>query len=340
MKRRGDKRPTMADVAQHAGVSRTTVSFVMNNVATANIPADTQERIWKAVRTLGYRPNAVARGLRTNQSHTIGFISDEVAFTPYAGGIIKGAHDLSQASGKMLVMVNTDGDPAAAATAAEAMLARRVEGIIYATMYHRSVTPPDSIKEVPAVLLNCYCADRSLPSVVPDEVTGGQEATEALLRQGHRRIGLLNVGRYIPAAAKRLEGYKQALAAYEVPFDPALVRPGNSMADSGYHGALELMQLPDPPTALFCGTDRMAMGAYDALKELGLSIPGDVAVRGFDNQEVIAPYLRPPLSTSALPHYEMGQWAVSYLLHLDEHSQDAHPLQHMMHCPLVDRAST
>jgi LacI family transcriptional regulator len=112
------------------------------------------------------------------------------------------------------------------------------------------------------------------------------------------------------------------------------------MADSGYRYALELMQLPDPPTALFCGSDRMAMGAYDALKELGASIPGDVAVRGFDDQEVIAPYLRPPLSTSALPHYEMGQWAVRYLLERAEHGRDEKPIQHTMHCPLVERAST
>lgn len=330
----------MEDVAQRAGVSRTTVSFVMNNVATANIPDDTRARIWEAVRELGYRPNAVAKGLRTSQSHTIGLISDEVAFTPYAGGIIKGAHDLSRANGKILVMVNTDGDPAAAASAAETMLARRVEGIIYTTMYHRAVHPPDSIKEVPAVLLNCYCADRSLPSVVPDEVTGGREATEALLRKGHRRIGLLNVGRFIPAAVRRLEGYKQALAAYGVPFDPALVQAGNSMADSGYRGAHEVMRLPEPPTALFCGTDRMAMGAYDALKELGLAVPQDVAVRGFDNQDIIAPYLRPALSTSALPHYEMGQWAVSYLLHHADSGQNGPPIQHMIHCPLVERAST
>ncbi len=278
--------------------------------------------------------------MRTRRSHTIGFISDQIAFTPYAGGIIKGAHDLAWARDKILLIVNTDDDATTAAAAVETMLARRVEGIIYAAMYHRAVQPPDAIKEVPAVLLNCYCPDRSLPSVVPDEVTGGREATEALLRKGHRRIGLINVGRFIPAAVGRLEGYRQAHAAHGVPYDPSLVRRGNSMADSGYSRALELMHLPDPPTALFCGSDRMAMGAYDALKELGASIPGDVAVRGFDDQDLIASYLRPPLSTSALPHYEMGQWAVSYLLERAEFGPEEHPIQHTMHCPLIERAST
>lgn len=329
----------LKDVADRVGVSIKTVSNVINGQHGRVSPA-TRARVEAAIEDLGYRPHAAAQGLRTRQSHLIGLISDQVAFTPYAVGILKGAHDRAHDAGKILVIVNTDGDPAEAEAAAETMLARRVEGIIYATMYHRAVHPPDSITEVPAVLLNCYCADQSLPSVVPDEVTGGREATEALLRQGHRRIGLLNVGRFIPAAMGRLAGYKQALAAYDVPFDPALVRAGNSMADSGYQGALELMHVVDPPTALFCGTDRMAMGAYDALKELGAAIPGDVAVRGFDDQEVIAPYLRPPLSTSALPHYEMGRWAVSYLLDQAEQSQDRVPIQSMMHCPLVDRAST
>jgi LacI family transcriptional regulator len=151
---------------------------------------------------------------------------------------------------------------------------------------------------------------------------------------------LINAGRVIPAAVGRLEGYKQALSAYEVSFDPGLVRSGNTMADSGYRHTLDLMRLPDPPTALFCGTDRMAMGAYDALKELGRAIPGDVAVRGFDNEDLIAPYLRPPLSTSALPHYEMGQWAVQYLIEHSRGSSEDPSIQHVIHCPLVERAST
>jgi len=329
----------LKDVADRVGVSIKTVSNVINGHQ-ARVSESTRIRVLETIEELGYRPHAAAQGLRTRRSHCIGFISDQVAFTPYAGAIIKGAHDLSWAHDKILLIVNVDGDPAAAATAVETMLARRVEGIIYAAMYHRVVQPPDSIREVPTVLLNCFCADRSLPSVVPDEVTGGREATESLLRKGHRRIGLLNVGRFIPAAIGRLEGYKQALAAYEVPFDRSLVRGGNSMADSGYRYTLELMQLPDPPTALFCGSDRMAMGAYDALKELGAVIPDDVAVRGFDDQEMIAPYLRPPLSTSALPHYEMGEWAVRYLLEHAEYGQEEQPIQQMMHCPLVERAST
>jgi LacI family transcriptional regulator len=330
---------TIKDVAARAGVSIKTVSNVVNE-RHARVGPETRARVLAAIEELAYRPHAAAKGLRLRRSHTIGFVTDEILTTPYAGSIIKGAQDQAWAHGMVLMIVNTGKDATLTEVAVETLHERRVEGIIYAAMYHKEVQLPDTIREVPAVLLNCYIRDRSLPSIVPDEVRGGREATEALLRTGHRRIGLINAGRVIPAAVGRLEGYKQALAAYEVPFDRSLVRSGNTMADSGYRYTLELMGLPDPPTALFCGTDRTAMGAYDALKEIGLSIPGDVAVRGFDNEELIAPYLRPPLSTSALPHYEMGQWSVQYLIERGKAPQEDPAIQHVIHCPLVERAST
>lgn len=330
---------TLKDIAQRTGVSIKTVSNVING-RHARVSAETRTRVLAMIEELRYRPNAAAKGLRTKRSYSIGFITDEVASTPYAGMIIKGAQDLAWSHQKVLLIVNTGRDKDILDASVEMMLERRVEGIIYAAMYHRVVQVPEAMREVPVVLLNCYCADRSLPSVVPDEVTGGREATATLLRPGHRRIGFINVGRVVPAAVGRLEGYRQALAVHGVAFDPQLVRSGNSNADSGYRYTMELMRLAAPPTALFCGTDRTAMGSYDALKELGLAIPGDVAVRGFDDQEMIAAYLRPALSTSALPHYAMGEWAVEYLLHQHQHSgTEGPPVQQTIHCPLVDRHS-
>jgi LacI family transcriptional regulator len=329
----------LKDIAERTGVSIKTVSNVINQ-RHARVGAETRARVLAAIDELGYRPHAAAKGLRLRRSHTIGFVTDEIATTPYAGSIIKGAQDEAWAHGTLLLIINTGKDTTLTTTAIEKLLERRVEGIIYATMYHKVVHLPAAIHEVPAILLNCYCRDRSLPSVVPDEVTGGREATASLLQKGHRRIGIINARRIIPAAVGRLQGYKEALAGYNVPFDPALVRAGNTMADSGYRYTLELMRLPNPPTAIFCGTDRMAMGAYDALRELGLSIPGDVAVRGFDNEDVIAPYLRPPLSTSALPHYELGQWSVQYLLSREANWAEGEPKQQVIHCPLIERAST
>jgi len=328
----------MSDIARLAGVSRTTVSFVLNNHASsASIPAETKDRILVAAKKLAYRPNLAAKGLRTNQTHTIGFIADEITTTPYAVNIIKGAQDAAWSYGKLLLIVNTGSDASVKEAAIETMLERQVEGIIYAAMYHHEVILPANIHEKPAILLDCFCADRSLPSVVPDEIQGGRTATEVFLKKGHRRIGFINQPDLIPAAIKRLEGYKQALQAYDVPFDESLVRAPGFMAAAGYRGAQELMQLSERPTAIFCFSDFVAMGVYDALREMGVSIPGGMAVVGFDNHELIAAQLTPPLSTMQLPHYEMGKWAVDYLL---EHSgESVLPVQHTIICPYIERLS-
>ena len=335
------KRPSMQDVATLAGVSRTTASFVINNVEDAGIPQDTRLRVWDAVKQLGYRPNAIAQGLRSAKTHTIGFISDEVATSPFAGEIIHGAQDRAWEDEKLLLLINTGGNRTMKQLAAETLLQRQVEGVIYATMYHREVHPPESIRQVPTVLLDCFVADGTLPSIVPDEVSGGSRATSLLLERGHRRIGFINDSNPVAASVGRLEGYKQALAAHNVPFDESLVFAGESIARGGYECAMQLMKLPDRPTALFCFNDRMAMGAYDALRNLGLSIPGDVAVVGFDNQEVIAASLYPALTTMELPHYQMGRWAVDELLRLLAQGEpdSETPVRYKIDCPLISRDS-
>lgn len=339
---KSNKRPSMQDVADQAGVSRTTVSFVINNVPNANIPQETQNRVWAAVEALDYRPNALARGLRAQRTHTIGFISDEVATTPYAGRIIQGAQDRAWSNGNIILLVNTGNNQEMKQAAVDVMLERQVDGIIYATMYHREVHPPDSIRKVPAVLLDCFVADASLPCVIPDEVLGAQRATEHLLVRGHRRIGFINDKASVPAKHGRLEGYKRALAEAGIAFDPRLVVEGGSVQSGGFDCTMELMQRADRPTALFCYNDRMAMGAYDALRKLQLAIPDDVAVVGFDDQEIIAAHLHPALTTMRLPHFEMGQWAVRHLLQLIEANDSfpAPPLQHLAECPLIEREST
>ena len=163
---------------------------------------------------------------------------------------------------------------------------------------------PEMIKEVPTVMLDCYVTDRSLPSIVPDEVLGAYTAVSTLIKKGHKRIAYLQNSDAIVAAHLRFEGYKQALADNNIPFDPGLTTSVNDQ--HGYDGTLNLLNRSPRPTALFCFNDRMAMGAYDAIRNLNLKIPDDVAVIGFDNQELIAPGLYPALTTMELPHYKMG----------------------------------
>ena len=243
---------------------------------------------------------------------------------------------------KLLLLVNTGGNQAIKKAAVDMLLERQVEGIIYATMFHRAVTPPDNIREVPTVLLDCFVADRSLPSVVPDEVSGGKVATEVLINKGHQRIGFINSSEGVPAAVGRLQGYREALTAHNIPFDPNLLAELIlNVPDDGYRATLELMQQTDPPTAIFCFNDRTAMGAYKALATLNLRIPDEVAIIGYDYQETIAPWLTPPLSTMALPHYKMGQWAVQHLLQLIglPGAKRDPVVQQVMTCRLIERES-
>jgi LacI family transcriptional regulator len=172
---------------------------------------------------------------------------------------------------------------------------------------------------------------------VPDEVQGGYTAVAALTARGHRRIGFINNVDPIPAASGRLEGYRQALTAAGLPFDPALVRAGKSNGEGGRRCAAELLALPERPTALFCFNDLIAMGAYDAIKAQGLRIPEDIAVVGFDNLEVIAEHLYPPLSTVRLPHYKMGEWGVKFVLGLIDTPPG--PILHLAPCEFVERGS-
>lgn len=327
---------TIHDIAKQAGVGVGTVSRVLND--SPNVSPATRDHVLRIIAEHGYRPKSAAKILRTSQTHVIGFVTDEIATTPFAVNVVRGAQDAAWAQGKLLMLVNTSHNPELLETAIETMLERQVEGIIYAAMFHQAVTLPANIYEAPAVLVDCFTEDRRLPSVTPDEVRAGYEATTQLLVKGHRRIGLINHDTPIPAQVGRQQGYCQALADQGIAYDPTLVCHRNGEADAGYDGTLTLMRLPDPPTALFCFNDRMAMGVYDALRRLGKAIPHDVAVMGFDNHEVLAANLHPGLSTMELPHYAMGQWAVNYLL---EHAgkPSFSPVQAKLHCPFIQRES-
>ena len=187
------------------------------------------------------------------------------------------------------------------------------------------------------MLVHCFATNADLPCIVPDEVTGGRRATQRLLDAGHERIGLVNLDPRIPAGEGRLAGYREARAAAGLDDDESLLTTGEATARRGFDRAMELLSRPDRPTALFCANDRMAMGAYDAIKELGLSIPGDVAVVGFDNQELISNFLRPSLTTVALPFEQMGALGVQTLGALAT-GATIEPRQVLV-CPLLERSS-
>lgn len=335
------KRPTMGDVARLAGVSQTTVSFVINDVPSANISQKTRAAVLKAVKQLGYTPNAMAIGLRTSQSRVIGLVTDEIATTPFAGQIVLGAQDAAREQQRLLMLMNSGRDANVEDQEIGVLLSRQVEGIIFATMRHRTIDPSELLYQIPSVLLDCRDAENSLPSVVPDEFLGGYQATEALLQKNHRCIGMINTSEDVPASQLRERGFRQALSDHGISVDDELIVYGeDGNAKAGYDGAKTLFSRYDHMTALFCFNDRVAMGAYDALRQMNKKIPEDVAVIGFDNYELIAANLHPELTTMQLPHYEMGRWAVETVLQISQSTgkTDLAP-QMMLPCPLVMRKS-
>jgi LacI family transcriptional regulator len=303
---------TIKDVAQLAGVSFKTVSRVINR--SPYVRDEVRQKVLRAADTLEYRPHHHARHMRTQRSKVFAFMSDDIATTPFAGQIIQGAQEAAWQREMLLLTFNTAGDPTMEEAAVQTALERGVEGIIFASMYHRAVQVPKDAFSLPLVLVDCFARNRQARSVVPDEVNGGLLATKLLLEKGHRRIAMINADQKYPAAAGRFRGYRQALEGFGVPVEPELVRTGGWWQDDGYEHALALLQPKQIPTAIFCASDRIAMGVYDALKEKGFRIPEDVSVVGFDNQELLATHSRPPLTTVRIPYFEMGSWAVDQLM--------------------------
>jgi LacI family transcriptional regulator len=337
--KRLEGRATMTDVAKLAGVSQTTVSFVLNNVSGANISAETRAKVMSAVKDLGYRGYSTFYNLNDSQTHLIGFLTDEIGTSPFGGETLKGAQEAAWASNKMLVLINTAGLKKVEEEAIDALIKRQVEGIVYAAMFTRRVIPPKILHTIPTVLMNCYDSEHKFSSVTPNEIEGGKTATDTLIKSGRKRIALINGEPWMDAARDRLTGYMKSLEKHRITPDPSLIRFGNWRSDSGYDHTMSLMQLNSPPTAIFCGNDLVAIGAYEALKELGKKIPEDVSVIGYDNQEHLAVYMRPSLSTIALPHYEMGQWAMNTLLERISRCNQSPIIQEKLTCPYILRES-
>ncbi|OON64627.1 LacI family transcriptional regulator [Massilia sp. KIM] len=328
----------MTDIAKLAGVSQSTVSLVINHMSGAKVSKATREAVLRIAREIGYPLQRHAHARPEQERNLVVYLTDELATSPHAMQTIEGARDGAWEQGCLLAVFATRGDPELEGAVLGRMLANpALLGVVYATIFTRAVTVPAGLKDVPTVLLNCHARDRACSSVVPSEVLGGFAATMRLAEAGHRRIGLINGEGWIEAAGERLKGYRQALSTCDIPYDAALVREGDWQVDSGYRHALDLLARPDPPTALFCANDLMAVGAIEAARKLGLEVPEQVSIVGYDDQD-LARYTTPQLTTVLLPNYEMGRWAAQALID-QARSGSARRTSIKMDCPLVERES-
>ncbi|HEU4426705.1 MAG TPA: LacI family DNA-binding transcriptional regulator [Pilimelia sp.] len=306
-------RITLQDVARRAGVSRTTASFVMTGRRDMRISLDAQQRVLQAARELNYRPNLMARGLRTKLTHTIGLVSDTIATEPFAGEIVRGSVATALIHKHLLFIGETEGDPEVERRVVEDMLDRGVDGFVYAAMYTRAATPPAALRGQPFVMLNCLAKDRKRTAVVPDEAGAGCAAAKVLVEAGHREhiylVGETPAGVF--AARERRAGIEAVLSAERLRLAgtvPCLWWP-----DPAYSAVRELLATGPHRSALICLNDRVAFGAYQAIHEAGLRIPDDISVVSFDDSD-LASWLRPQLTSVAIPHFELGRRAVELLL--------------------------
>lgn len=317
-------RVTQADVARHAGVSRTTVSFVLSGRADMRISIEARQRILGAAQELGYRPNLTAQSLRTRKTYTVGLVSDIVASTHYAGEMIQGALEAALEQDHLLYFAESGNDPEAERKLLQGMLDRQVDGLVHAAMSTRTYLPPEHVRTHPSVLLNCLDGTGEFTCVVPDEETAGQQAVKLLLEAGHQ-AGIHVVGgrratarnpEGVYAGVERMRGIEGALS--EAGLKPAGVSECDwSAPEHGYRVARTLLDSAAPPTAVVCCNDRLAFGVYQAAGERGWSVPRDLSVVSFDDSE-LASWLRPSLTSIALPHHELGRTAVSLLLSPEE----------------------
>jgi LacI family transcriptional regulator len=330
---------TLREVAAAAGVHTGTASRALNPETRGLVNGETARRVLDVAASLGYRPNPIARGLKTNRSFTVGVVVPDLR-NPLFPPIARGIEERLEPAGYTSLLANTDNEPERERLSFDALRARQVDGYITATARREHPLLQEmAASGQPLVLVNRATDDDGLPSVVPDDRDGMRQAVEHLVALGHRRIAHLAGPFSLSTGVHRNEGFAEALEAVGLDLDPGLVVAGNRYAESeGARQCRELLAAAHDFTAVIAGNDLLALGCMDALAEAGLSCPGDVSVVGFNDMDWSARFT-PPLTTVRVPHQRLGMEAADLLL---ERLADPHtPARHVvLPVKLVVRGST
>jgi DNA-binding LacI/PurR family transcriptional regulator len=329
------RRPTIYDVARLAGVSTATVSRALNG--TAPIAAATRTAIDDAVEQLGYRPNPVARSLVTKSTQTIAFLLPDIT-NPFYAELVSGIQQLMLERDQSMLLCTTDGDPEQEARYLRLLRAKHVDGALVDGLGLSAERIAALVDDgFPIVCLDRDLASSSVPLVQVDNRAGARMATEYLLSLGHTRIAHVT-GATAPISDERLAGYRGALEAAGIAFDPALVASGDFTEGGGHAAMRALLESASRFSAVFCANDLSAMGALNAVLSSGRRVPFDLSIIGFDDVR-LSPYTSPPLTTIHQPAAEIARYATELLLDL---IQGVEPRSaHRLFAPtLVVRGST
>jgi LacI family transcriptional regulator len=328
---------TLADIARELGVSKMTVSRAINNHPLIN--SETRLRVLEVARRLNYQPNQHARALATNRSYLIGIVVPDL-MNLYFAEVARSIESITRPAGFQLLICSTDEDASRERDEVEALL-HRTDGLIIS-----SVLPPTEAGSYRKMIKNgahMVLVDRTMknlgcPAVVTDNVLVGKLATEHFIRLGHRRIGHLR-GDASSVSAERFEGYKQALAEYQIQYDATLVRECGLLESQGYEAVRAWLRQGGLPQAIFVVNDPAAVGAMQAVEEAGKKVGKDVAIAGAGNIHY-GDMLRVPLTTVSWSRSEMGQQAAKLLIQLiNAGPQAAKPQQIILPPELIVRAS-
>jgi LacI family transcriptional regulator len=305
---------TLRDVARAARVHPGTVSRALNADTRGLVNEETAERVIRAAEELGYRPNPIARGLKTNRSFTVGVLVPDLT-NPLFPPIVRGIDDRLGAAGYTSLIANTDNDPDRERQDFDAMRARQVDGFITATArLDREFQSETEGVEQPIVLVNRRLEDESLPAVTVDDREGARLAVEHVAALGHRRVAHLGGPQALSTGRQRRIGFVEAMAGAGLEVDEAAVRFAAAFTEAeGARVCRELLDAAPGVTAIVAGNDLLALGCYDVLAERGLHCPADVSVVGF-NDMPFADRFDPPLTTVRIPHREIGAAAADLLL--------------------------
>lgn len=323
------------DVAQHVGVSSATVSRVISNHA--GVRPDVRTRVLAAMEELGYQPNRVARSLRVQRSHIIGLIISDIQ-NPFFIALVRAVEDMAYQHHFAVFLCNTDEDVEKEKLYIDLMRAERVAGVIISPSLEQDDPCKKLIEtQVPVVVIDRKILDVAVDSVTVDNVQGAYTLIDHLIKDGHQRIGAVLGISTTTTGRERMTGYRQALAAHNLPFLPDIVRIGMPKDHVGYALTKELLALPVPPTALFTGNNLLTVGALRAIQEHELRIPDDIALVAFDGIAWMSIF-QPELTRMEQPTYAIGQTAASLLL--ARIADKSHPVQQIILQPsLIVRQS-
>ncbi len=336
-----NKRATSFDVAREAGVSRTTVSFVLNNVTRISISEATRQRVLEAAEKLRYHPDASGRKLVTGKSSTIGLVLrqsfDQIFSDAFLLQAMLGIDHAASQYGFNLLLKPLD--PNHQNGYDQLVSENHVDGIILSGPLQDDTEIIKRFKDGFPVVLMGQLAGSEIPFVDVNAYEGAANATRHLIQLGHRRIGMItNASMEYTSARQRRQGFVQALKEANLPFDESLFREGDYTPASGFSAMNELLENRELPSAVFVASDVVAIGAIQAIKNHHLAIPQDISLIGFDDIPTAA-YFDPPLTTIRLPAYKIGREAGEKLIQIIR-GQEPQPLQNLLDTKLIIREST